>query len=211
MTRALTGREKNMIIAALTIVFCALFTVYLIVPVWGGYMAVKGQLDKTTAGLAKSSQPGGAPGSANQDIEAVNSELNELHKQLPAGPNTAELLFYLTKAAQKTGVVLVAFETTTPQAKLLSRSIEGNNKKVYSTARVAGTYAQIRNFVVESEGLTRLTYNKSITVNEVSNGPGKLEGVIEIEAFTAQNDNNEFKDDSDVPKAVTGRPSPFRY
>ena len=211
MSYQLTGREKNMIIGAVTIVFCALFAVYLIVPQWAKYSNTKVELNKTLAGLAKLTESGKAANSMNLNIEKVKGELSELGRKLPTTANTSELLFYLNRAAEKAGVVLENFESSTPDAKTLAQNTETGISPIYSKVRVTGTYAQIRNFVSQAEGMTRLTYIRAVTVSEVTGMPNTLEGIVELAAFVAKSSSGDIKSDSDIPKAMQSRPSPFKY
>jgi len=206
--RVLTSREKNFILAGFTLIFCTLFAVYLIIPAWDKYLGIKTDLTSETKKLSQLKEAGEKAEVLNEDIAKLNSELNSYRKQIPAAPDSAELLFYLNQAAGNTGAAISNFECAKP-AKTAVREQAGLTT-IYAKVSVTGTYLQIRNFLSQTEKLTRLTHNKVITVNE-NKDLSKLEAVIEFDTFVANYGSIDFKNDSDIPKTPTGRPTFFRY
>ena len=209
MKRVLTSREQNLIMAAAALVFCALFITYLIIPLWQTYGLVKIDLDNTTAGWNKL-QAQKKAGTANQDIEKIESEVKLMRKQIPSAADTAELVFYLNQAAGKTGVSLDGFEVMMPESKNSNQDQEQNVKSLDAKVKITGTYSQIRNFVAQTEGLARLTHNQAMTIVESRTSPGNLESTVEFKAFfEGYGTRKDYA--SDVPRSGAGRPTPFRF
>ena len=209
MKPVLTTREQNLIIAGAALVFCVLFIVYLIVPVWQSYSLVKNDLDNATASLQKLQEK--KVGAAKQDMEKIGNEVKQMRKQIPSAADTAELVFYLNQAAGKTGVFLDGFEVLPGNKKRnQDQEQEQDVKSLDARVKITGTYGQIRNFLAQTEGLTRLTHNQALTIAESRTTPGKLESTVEFKAFF---EGNGTRQDyvSDVPKSMTGRPTPFRF
>ncbi|HWI54808.1 MAG TPA: hypothetical protein VNT57_03900, partial [Desulfobacteria bacterium] len=79
-----------------------------------------------------------------------------------------------------------------------------------------GNYKQVKDFLIETEELKRLVYNKSITINNSEN-LNTLECLIEFATFVKQDDEKtsqpKSKPDterkSDIPGTETGRESLF--
>lgn len=207
MKPVLTTREQNLIIAGAALVFCVLFIVYLIVPFWQSYSLVKKDLDNATSSLQKLQEK--KAGAAKQDMEKIGNEVKQMRKQIPSAADTAELVFYLNQAAGKTGVSLDGFEVL-PGNKNRNQEQEQDVKSLNARVKITGTYGQIRNFLAQTEGLTRLTHNLALTIAESRTIPGKLEGTIEFKAFYEANSSRQDYV-SDVPKSLTGRPTPFRF
>lgn len=209
MKPVLTTREQNLIIAGAALVFCVVFIVYLIIPFWQSYSLVKNDLDNETASLQKLQKK--KAGAAKQDIEKIGNEVKQMRKQIPSAANTAELVFYLNQAAGKTGVSLDGFEVL-PGNKNRNKDQdqEQDVKSLDARVKITGTYGQIRNFLAQTEGLTRLTHNLALTIAESRTIPGKLESTVEFKAFF---ESNSTRQDyvSDVPKSLTGRTTPFRF
>lgn len=208
MKRILTAREQNLILSASTLVFCVLFVLYLIVPRWESYSLVKIDLDNATAGLNKLQEK--KAGAANQDMEKIGNEVKQMRKQIPSAADTAELVFYLHQAAGKTGVSLEGFEVMTPGKRNRNQDQEQNLKSLDAKVKITGTYTQIRNFVAQTEGLTRLTHNQAMAIVESRTAPGNMETTVEFKAFFEDGGNRQDYA-SDIPRAGAGRPTPFRY
>lgn len=208
MKRSLTSREKNLITAAAAIVFCSLFTVYLILPLWNEYQLTRYRMElmQNEAGKAVTAQSGG-----NLDIKSAENELAGLRRQLPQSASTAEVVYELTRVAAKSGAVMGDFQFMKPDAKKQNQESDAAITSIYGSVRIIGNYAQIRNFVAGTENLTRLTYNKTVTIDEVRNLPGKLQATVEFDVFMAAGGKNKTEKDSDIPVVSTGRPTPFRY
>lgn len=209
MMRALTAREQNLIMAAVTLVFCTLFIVYLILPLWQNYDLLRVDLDNTTAGWNKL-QAQKKAGAANQDIQKIESEVKLMRKQIPATANTADMVYYLNQAAGKAGVSLDGLEVMLPQKRDKNQTQNQTENSLDAKVTVTGNYGQIRNFVAGTEGLTRLTHNRAVSVIESHISPGKLESTIEFKAFLASR-GTEPQAVSDVPRAGAGGPTPFRF
>lgn len=206
--RVLTSREKNFILTGFTVVFCTLLAVYLILPAWGKYMSLKAELANDTRKLTELKQAGKETEILNENMTKLNSEVTKYRKQIPAAPDSAELLFYLNQAAGKTGAVISNFECARPAGTGTPR--QDSLTTLSAKVSVIGNYIQIRNFLGQTEKLTRMTHNKVLTVNDVQD-QAKLEAIIEFDTFVANYGSVDFKDESDIPKVPTGRPTFFRY
>ncbi len=206
MRRSLTAREKNLIAVAVTVIFCSLFLAYLILPAWNQFTEIRNRAAGKT-GLVKQGEPGA---SGSQGIQDIKSELDGLRRQLPEKPDTAELLFYLNKAAEKTGVVLAGFSCENSTGGKVT-SADNDLGSLYAKVQVIGTYAQIRAFVGQTEELPRITHNRVVTINETRDVPNKLEGLIEFSTFVASYGDSRYKNESDIPQAPTGKQTLFRY
>lgn len=207
MKHALTSREKNLIIIAATVLFCTVFTVYLILPLWEKYAIVKNDLDRVKLQVTQLKDVEKMLGSSKEDIEKIENDLSDLRKHIPLEAQSAELLFYLSKAAEGSGVSLDSFDFERP-----SNNAESNAdvRPAFSKVKVTGTYNQIRSFIVKTEELTRITHNKVITINEIKD-QNKLECLIQFDTFVANYGNKELKGKSDIPLVAVGRQTPFSY
>lgn len=213
MMRTLTAREQTLMMAAATLLFCTLFVVYLIMPLWQNYDLVKVELDNTTAGWNKL-QAQKKAGAASQDIQKIESEVKLMRKQIPAEANTADLVYYLNRAAGEAGVSLDGLEVMMPEKKNKNQNQSQNQSQTENfldaKVTITGSYSRIRDFVARTEAMTRLTHNRAMSVIESHITPGKLESTIEFRAFWARR-GTQLQTDSDVPGAGAGGLTPFRF
>jgi|GEM_PF-5527442 len=210
MKHSLTGREKNLIILAFVTAFCALFVSNLIIPSWADYKQNIAVLEERTLSLARLKDAQKAIENSGQDLEQVKADLAKLQKQLPGRPESAELLYYLQLAAEKSGVALERFEVENPGAADNGQASGDGLVRFASRVGVTGTYGQILNFLKQTEELLRMTHNRSVTINELKERK-ILEGIIQFDTFVTRYANMELNGESDIPKAATGRQSLFKY
>ena len=209
MKQVLTGREKNLITLAVTIIFCALFISYVLSPGIDKYKSAQAQFAGAAARLTQLQKAEKTINSSQVDLDRLNNELQEYRKQIPVSPESAELLYYLNQAAQKTGVTLVRYEFTPGEGDTEQKP---DNGLVMSAAKVGvlGTYVQVNNFVKQTEDLIRITHNRVVTINEIKE-QSKLECIIEFVSYVASYGAGDFRHNSDIPDAALGKQSPFRF
>lgn len=229
----LTVREKNFIIAAATVLICTLAVIYLILPLRARYMHNQAALRETRDRFEQMRAEKSVRKASVNDLDKLTLQLADYQKQLPLETESSELLYYLNQAAEKSGVHLEKFEYSGTKESLSEAQFY---KKVYTTirskesnidlpkgtrsisfkVRVMGNYKQVKDFLIETEELKRIVYNKSITVNNSEN-LNTLECLIEFATFVKQDDEKtsqpKSKPDterkSDIPGTETGRESLF--
>jgi Tfp pilus assembly protein PilO len=205
MKNVMTPREKNMVFVGVALLVCILFTIYFIMPLWSTQQNSKIELTNISSKLLRL-QNVQRTASFEKDIEKMKSELNQLRKQIPVNPESAELLYYLNQAAEKTGVILTDFGMSKASNKTQQPELLPMNASV----SVIGFYSQISQFIGKTEELSRMTHNKTVRINELTDQK-KLECIIEFETYVAGYGIREFKNESDIPKASTLKPIPFRF
>ncbi len=209
MKQALTGREKNLITLAATVIFCALFISYLVLPRLDDYKSAQVRLADAAANLKQLHKAAETINTSEEDLDKIKDQLQEYRKKLPVSAESAELLYYLNQAAEKSGAVLMKYEFTESDADT-KKEPENGLVIVGAKVSVSGTYAQVSKFVSETENLTRITHNRVITINEIKD-QSRLECIVEFTSYAAAYGAGNFKHDSDIPDAAAGKQTPFKY
>jgi len=209
MKQSMTGREKNLITLAITIIFCALFITYLILPGIDKYKSAQSRLTDASARLEQLQKAEETMNSSEEELDQIKDDLQEYRKQLPVSPESAELLYYLNQAAEKSGVSLTKYEFNESEADA-EKEPENGLVLVGGKIGVLGTYIQVNNFVNQTEDLTRITHNRVITINEIKE-KAALECTIEFTSYVAAYGAMNFEHTGDIPNAAAGKPSPFKF
>ncbi len=196
MKAVLTSREKNLIIFGATVLICLLFFNYLLLPEWDNYNALKQQL--TTAQDKLFQLKSASKNTSNNNQEEIKAQLGNLRKEIPATPQSAELLYYIDKAAKDAGVTLDNFECAVGKAE----TGDGANVDlipVSAKVTVLGTYNKIQQFIKNTEKLTRISHNNAITINELSEKK-QLECLLEFNVYMAGYGSKDVMTKGDIPQ-----------
>lgn len=209
MLKSLTSREKNTVILAVTVLFCVFAYIYIFTLFFGQYNKIKSDTSFALGRLKYLKSVKNGLGLTNVRMKEMKDKLVTYRKQIPESTESAELLFYLNQAAQKSGVVLNKFDLSVIE-KNSDKKTGTDKNTVKTTISVTGSFVQIRNFLVQTEELPRLTHNNNIAINEIAGTP-RLECIIELTAFRSDINNSDIKSVSRIPKGTTGKQSLFKY
>ncbi len=200
---ALSKREKNLIVLAVSFGITAILITYVLLPYWDKLVQVRNDLEAKETALSLIRKVTQNEAALDRKIAELTASLDSLRRRLPVSPETAELLYYINKAAGETSVSLEEMETGKG-----NESVEANLASLAVKITITGTYAQTRAFLEKTENLQRI--NNLTKVEIRAEHPDRLRTILFLDVYQFKKGHEGLENGSDVPPpASVTKSDPF--